>query len=68
MAETNSELVKLIQTYKNGRVFDPSDLDGIISFIKNLKDSVELREQYKVNVSVAKNVFSPNNAYQFIKR
>lgn len=68
VAKTNSELAKLIQTYKNGRVFDPSDLDGIISFIKNLKDSVELREQYKVNVSVAKNVFSPNNAYQFIKR
>lgn len=61
-----SEVHKLIEAYKVGRSFQAHELEEICSFIKEMRDSGELLNQFRMNSLKAAENFTSGNANKFI--
>lgn len=62
----DSEVNNLIEKYKFGCNFRSDDLNGIYEFIKKVKSSPEILEQYRKNAFMASNDFKVHNALKFV--
>lgn len=58
----NSELLRLIAKYDNGRCFLPDQIKEIASFVERLKVDKQLLEHFRINSLKASGDFTPYNA------
>lgn len=62
IAKDDSELSRIVKTYKNGKSFEPDNLSGILDYIKELKSRPDLCELYRENSLKASKNFTSRNA------
>lgn len=66
ISESGSEIERLAEKYYCGKNFEPSDIEGIAGFIKEMADDNTLLEQMRMNSLLASRDFSEKNAMHFL--
>lgn len=66
LSPEEAEMRKLIAKYNNGACFSPSDLNNIVSFIRNLANDKELKDKYSINSINASKDFTRDNAKLYL--
>lgn len=66
IASPDSELGRLVSQYDMGRIFLPDDIDGMVAFIRKMKDDDSLRTLYSKNSLAASRHYTSENAKMFL--
>ena len=67
IASPESELGRLVGKYGMGRLFMPEDIDGMVAFIREMKEDDALRTTYSRHSLGASRFFTSENAKMFLK-
>jgi hypothetical protein len=68
IAPDQSEISNMVKTHNNGRNFPKDDIQGIASFIKEMKYSPEVLTEYSINSSKAADLYTPANAKKYLQQ
>lgn len=66
ISEAGSEIERLAEKYYCGKNFEPSDIEGIAGFIREMADNNKLMEEMGINSLLASRDFSVKNARNFL--
>jgi glycosyltransferase involved in cell wall biosynthesis len=66
IADIDSELASLVDRYQIGKCFYPTEIEKIISFIKQVKADGTYRDNLKKNAIIASKDFGPENAQRLV--
>ena len=66
IASPDSELGRMVSQYDMGRIFLPYDIDGMVAFIRKMKDDDSLRTLYSKNSLAASRHYTSENAKMFL--
>lgn len=66
ISNNNTEMFRLISKYQNGRCIAKTRIDEIVEYIRDLKENVELKQQYGHNSLEASKDFTYRNAEKYL--
>jgi hypothetical protein len=67
ISPVHSELNRMIEAYGVGRNFEKSDHQGMVAFIRQLKDSPGCLEDYRARALLASKQFTSENARKYLE-
>ena len=67
IAESESDLAKIVETNNVGWNFEDANIDEVLQFIITLKKNTELQDGFRKNSLQTSILFSSDNAYKFIR-
>ena len=67
IAESESDLAKIVETNNVGRNFEDANIDEVLQFIITLKKDTVLQDEFRKNSLQTSHLFSSDNAYKFIR-